>query len=310
MAGVDGVELAVTEQGPADGSPDAPVVLLVHGYPDTQAVWGPVAERLARDHRVVAYDVRGAGDSGVPDSTAGYDLAHLVADQHRVIDAVSPGRPVHVVGHDWRSVQTWAAVAAPGAAGRYAGFTSISGPGLDHMSDWVRRHRRAGWSGLGALLRQARRSWYVYAFHLPGASLAWGPLAPRARRLLERQGVPTDESWPAPTLRADAANGIRLYRANVLRRLARPRAATVEVPVLLIVPSRDPFLGPEVFEGVEAVAPDLHRRDIDAGHWVIRTHADHVAAWIARHVSAAEGAAVRGPAAARAQAPAPSDGRR
>jgi pimeloyl-ACP methyl ester carboxylesterase len=287
VSGAGGITLAVTERGPADGVVDAPVVLLVHGYPDTQAVWGPVAERLAARHRVVTYDVRGAGASGAAERTAGYDLAHLVADQHLVVDAVSPGRAVHVVGHDWGSVQTWAAVAGPEAPARYAGFTSISGPSLDHMAAWVRRHRHLRAADLRALLRQARRSWYVAAFHLPGAPRAWGPLAPRWGRLLERrEGVPTDGAWPAPTLRADGAEGIRLYRANVGRRLARPRPATVEVPVLVIVPERDPFLGPELVEGLEELAPDLRTRPVDAGHWVVRTHPDEVAAWVAEHVAA------------------------
>ena len=39
----DGVDLAVHETG----APDAPVVVLVHGYPDTHRMWLPVAERLA-----------------------------------------------------------------------------------------------------------------------------------------------------------------------------------------------------------------------------------------------------------------------
>ena len=74
VSGAGGITLAVTERGPADGSPDAPVVLLVHGYPDTQAVWEPVAERLAERHRVVTYDVRGAGASDAVDRTAGFRL--------------------------------------------------------------------------------------------------------------------------------------------------------------------------------------------------------------------------------------------
>ena len=55
----DGVELAVFESGPEG----APTVVLVHGFPDTQAVWDGVAEILAERFHVVAYDVRGAGDS-------------------------------------------------------------------------------------------------------------------------------------------------------------------------------------------------------------------------------------------------------
>jgi len=50
---------------------------------------------------VIAYDVRGAGASSRPRDDRAYDLTVLADDMTAVIDAVSPGRPVHVVGHDW-----------------------------------------------------------------------------------------------------------------------------------------------------------------------------------------------------------------
>lgn len=82
MAGFGGLELQVHEHGPAG----APTVVLVHGYPDDHAMWDPVVERLAPRHHVVAYDVRGAGTSGVP--RAQPDLvARLVAEQVAAVEA-------------------------------------------------------------------------------------------------------------------------------------------------------------------------------------------------------------------------------
>src|SRR4051794_4794987 len=89
VVGAGGVELAVSERG----DPRAPTIVLVHGYPDTSAVWHPVAELLASSCHVVTYDVRGAGASGIPATTAGYALEHLVTDLRAVIDATSPDRP-------------------------------------------------------------------------------------------------------------------------------------------------------------------------------------------------------------------------
>ncbi len=51
---VDGVKLAAYQWG----APTAPPVVLVHGYPDSSAVWHPVAERLADRFHVTAFDVR------------------------------------------------------------------------------------------------------------------------------------------------------------------------------------------------------------------------------------------------------------
>jgi NAD(P)-dependent dehydrogenase (short-subunit alcohol dehydrogenase family)/pimeloyl-ACP methyl ester carboxylesterase len=297
VAGAGGLELAVTERGDAA----APTVLLVHGYPDTSAVWAPVAEALARRYHVVTYDVRGAGGSQAPKDTAGYALDLLVADMLAVLDAVSPGRPAHLVGHDWGSIQGWAAVVSPAAAGRFASFTSISGPSLDHVAAWVRARVGLRPKAVRQLLAQGRRSWYVYAFHMPGASLVWrAGLARRWGRIIEvGEGATPDADWPAPTLAQDGARGIRLYRANMRRRLFHPEGATTDVPVQVVVPIRDAFVRPVLLDGIEAIAPDLRRRDVPAGHWVVRARPAAVARWIEEHIAEVGSRGVDGEAAAR-----------
>ena len=93
----DGTTLAVYTYN----NHDAPVLVCVHGYPDNASLWAPVADLLADDFQVVAYDVRGAGASDHPASTAAYALERLQEDFRAVIDQVSPDRPVHVLAHDW-----------------------------------------------------------------------------------------------------------------------------------------------------------------------------------------------------------------
>jgi pimeloyl-ACP methyl ester carboxylesterase len=53
------VRLAVYVSGPRE----APPLVLVHGYPDSAAVWEPVRAQLDGRYRVITYDVRGAGAS-------------------------------------------------------------------------------------------------------------------------------------------------------------------------------------------------------------------------------------------------------
>ncbi|MFD9065248.1 SDR family oxidoreductase [Kitasatospora purpeofusca] len=262
-----GLPLAVFEQG----DPSAPTVLLVHGYPDTHAVWDDVAADLARDHHVVRYDVRGSGASGVPADRAGYRLEQLAADLFAVADAVSPDRPVHVVAHDWGSLQSWEAVTAPGAEHRLASYTTMSGPCLDHMGFWLReRLRRPTPRHLRQLLSQGAHSWYITAFHLPflapgvwrlGLARAW----PRVLRDLE--GVTPRADHPQPTLRRDAVRGIELYRANMRPALRRPRERPTEVPVQLITLTEDHYVGTYLSEGLERWAPRLTRRTLRATHW-------------------------------------------
>ena len=81
-------------------------MVLVHGYPDSKEVWSEVAARLADRFHVVLYDVRGHGRSTAPQPLrGGFTLEKLTDDFLAVADAVSPDRPVHLVGHDWGSVQ-------------------------------------------------------------------------------------------------------------------------------------------------------------------------------------------------------------
>jgi pimeloyl-ACP methyl ester carboxylesterase len=279
-----GVELAVRQWG----DPTRPVVVLVHGFPDTSAVWTPVAEALV-DHgfHAVAYDVRGAGASGAPADLAGYGLDRLVTDLHAVVDAVSPDRPVHLVGHDWGSIQGWEAATAEELAGRLASFTSISGPPLDHVGLWMRDRARR--RDLVTLLRQGTRSSYVAAFHLPGAArVAWllrGPIGRTrgawSKTLARVDGARVDADWPAPTFGTDVAQGMGLYRANFRPKLRHPVARRAHVPVQLVIPVNDRFVPAWLFDGIEVVAPDLRRREVQARHWIVRSQPIDVAAWIA-----------------------------
>jgi pimeloyl-ACP methyl ester carboxylesterase len=56
------------------GQHDAPPLVLVHGYPDSAAVWEPLRAQLDGRYRVITYDVRGAGASDAPPRRDGYRL--------------------------------------------------------------------------------------------------------------------------------------------------------------------------------------------------------------------------------------------
>ena len=285
-----GIELCVAELGdPAD-----PTVILVHGYPDTKEVWSEVAARLADRFHVVLYDVRGHGRSTAPRPLrGGFTLEKLTDDFLAVADAVSPDRPVHLVGHDWGSVQSWEFVTVARTEGRIASFTSMSGPSLDHLGHWTKeRLKRPTPRAVAQLLGQGGKSWYVYALHTPVLpELAWrGPLGKRWPKMLARVEKVSGDGYPMASLPSDAANGAWLYRDNVRSRLRRPREdAYAHAPVQLITPLGDAFLSERLYDGLERWAPRLVRRTLDAKHWIPRTRPDQVAAWIGEFVTANEG---------------------
>lgn len=279
----EGLTLGVWE-GPDNG----PTLVFVHGFPDTHVVWEPVIERLADRFHCIAYDVRGAGASDKPASQADYFSAHLVTDLVAVIDGFSPDKPVHVVGHDWGSVQSWdAVISEPSDArltGRIASFTTISGPCLDHARAFVTSALAGSWQQRQQALQQAGRSWYVYAFQLP--------VVPELvlRQLTERMlaKLPESSDHFAETLPDDAAHGVNLYRANLRRRPALPDGPRTSLPVQLVVPLRDKYVTPAAVSNVEAFASDLTRVEVDAGHWLPRTHPGELASLVESFVTQVE----------------------
>ncbi|WP_371639683.1 SDR family oxidoreductase [Streptomyces virginiae] len=291
-----GIELCVVELGETG----RPTVVLVHGYPDSKEVWSEVAERLATRFHVVLYDVRGHGRSTAPQPLrGGFTLEKLTDDFLAVADAVSPDRPVHLVGHDWGSVQGWEFATVARTEGRIASFTSMSGPSLDHFGHWVKkRMTRPTPRAAAQLLGQGAKSWYVYMLHTPVLpELAWrGPLGKRWPAMLQRiEKVPAG-SYPTASLPSDAAHGAWLYRDNVRPRMRRPRPdAYAHVPVQLITPTGDAFLSERLYDGLERWAPDLLRRTLPAKHWVPRTRPDQLAAWITEFVDDREEPATRAP---------------
>lgn len=277
----DGLLIDVREHS-APG-PGKPHVILVHGYPDQQDMWDPVIEQLGRsEHHIITYDVRGAGSSQAPSDTSGYRAELLVDDLVAVLNATAPaGDPVHLVGHDWGSVQLWDVVAAessdPRLRGRVASFTSVSGPSLDHAARLARnsKGRRL------RLLNQSLRSWYIYAFHLPVIpELLWSRPA-----LLSK--VAGTNHFPDGVAR-NATNGLNLYRANFRSRMRHPGTLRTDVPVLVVHPSGDRFISDVMLDDLEKQCTNLEVVRVDAGHWFPRSHPEQLARLVVGHIRSHE----------------------
>lgn len=93
----NGIEVNLVHGGAGDP------VLLLHGYPQTHVLWHKVAPILARNHRVIAPDLRGYGDSdkpaSEPDDHTVYCKREMARDMVGVMTALGHER-WHVVGHD------------------------------------------------------------------------------------------------------------------------------------------------------------------------------------------------------------------
>lgn len=289
----DGVTLAVHRY--TDIDPARPTILAIHGFPDNHHVWDGVAlELTGKPYNVVAYDVRGAGESTRPAKRSGYLFAQLISDIGAVIDSLGVG-PVHLLAHDWGSIQAWAAVTDDSVMGKVASFTSISGPHLNYAGAFLRSARTP--RAVAQVIRQLISSGYIGFFLCPGVP----ELSFRSRvgvkviEALERIGRSSTRSQRHDTLRSvtDYVHGLNLYRQNMPAPMLAPgrRLPETTVAVQTLVPRRDLFVTPALQRFTGAIPGGGRVIEIEGGHWVVTSRPDVIARltaeWVDRHVTGA-----------------------
>lgn len=283
----DGTRIATYEEG----NPDGPPLVLTHGWPDSHVLWDGAVPLLADRFRIIRYDNRGVGRSAAPKPARAYRMERLADDLEAVISTLSPGQPVHVLGHDWGSVATWEYLSRPGADERIASFTSVSGPSTDHYlaAIWADLSRPYRPVRFGRALGRAARLTYMLLLAVPGLSPALIRRAFRDEaRLTDR--LPAAQRFRSPAAVDDAVNSSRIYRAMLLRRPRDFRTDHyVRVPVQLIVNTEDPVVRPDGLDAVSQWVPRLWRRDIKAGHWAPMSHAPLIAQAVHELVDHLEG---------------------
>lgn len=86
-----------------------PVVVLLHGWPETWYMWREVIKGLAGCCRVIAPDLRGLGDSSRP--VSGYDKKTIAQDVWRLVHEILGEQQIFVAGHDWGGATAFALAA-------------------------------------------------------------------------------------------------------------------------------------------------------------------------------------------------------
>lgn len=105
VRGADGTRLHTEVFGPRDGYP----IVLAHGITCSLRVWREQIAELATDYRVIAFDHRGHGRSGVP-ARSHFTLNHLASDLDAVLEAtLAPGEHAVIAGHSMGgiAIEAW-----------------------------------------------------------------------------------------------------------------------------------------------------------------------------------------------------------
>ncbi|OCB20337.1 short chain dehydrogenase [Mycobacterium malmoense] len=287
----DGARIAVYEEG----NPEGPTVVLVHGFPDSHVLWDGVVPLLADRFRVLRYDNRGVGASSAPKPVSAYSMDRFADDFAAVTGELSPGRPVHVLAHDWGSVGVWHYLKRPGAGDRVATFTSVSGPSQDQLVDYIFGGLRRPWRPRTFVraISQALRLTYMIFFSIPVVAPLFLRLTlsiPALRRNAV-DNIPAEQIHHSPQLARDAARSVKTYPANYFRSFSGRGQGVhvVDVPVQLIVNTRDKYVRPYGYDHTPRFVPRLWRRDIRAGHFSPMSHPQVMAAAVHDFADLAEG---------------------
>jgi len=129
MIDTNGIKVRAAIQG------EGPLVVMVHGFPESWYSWRhQMAPLAAAGFTACAIDVRGYGGSDKPHAVEAYAMKEIAADVAGVIEALSPGKPAVLIGHDWGAPIVWhTAVLHPGKVRAVAGL-SVPWFGLPPMS--------------------------------------------------------------------------------------------------------------------------------------------------------------------------------
>ncbi|MBK0064805.1 MULTISPECIES: alpha/beta fold hydrolase [unclassified Acinetobacter] len=261
------------------GNENNPALVLVHGYPDNQEVWEPMISELINDFYIVTYDVRGAGQSSIPQHIRDYRLKQLSLDLEVVVNQILGDRPFHLAAHDWGSIQTWESVTEPKFKDRILSYTTISGPCLDHAA-WLLRDEVK--NNPADFLKKLSKSWYIGAFHLPFiAPTVWHFFTPQKwGKILD--GLEKKQNLPLnPHISSDGRYGINLYRANFISALTKPRQRYAQCPVQAVVLMRDAFVSPDyILKEMPKWVEQFEYVEVDANHWAILSEPQKVANYI------------------------------
>lgn len=265
---VDDLTFDVLVDGPEDG----PLVVLLHGFPETAHEWVHVLGPLAGNgYRVVAPNTRGLSPDARPPGVGAYQVRHLAADV-LAIAASQSDEPFHLVGHDWGALVAWYVAARHGD--RVRTLTSVSVP---HPRPFAMARQHDA--------EQQQKSAYIDTFRQSGAG--------------EEFLLGNDEA----VLRAALAELGSADAAEHIRVLSQPEAMTaalnyyrawdddldeldeVTVPTLYVWGTDDPALGRTAAEATKDWVRAPYRFEVfdGVGHWIPEVAADRLTALLVEH---------------------------
>ncbi len=270
----NGIELDVVDQGPRD----APVLIFLHGFPESHRTWRHQIAHLSGRFRCIAPDQRGYRGSSKPQDVASYTPDRLIGDVFQLADALEVDH-FTVIGHDWGGALAWGVAITGQMSGRVtrAVIANAPHPVLFPELLYTNPVQRAA-SQYFRIFRDPASDALVERFGLGGVLLkAFGQLPENAQMEPEERAALLAD-WEDREAAIAMLNWYRASPVAVLdmdapfalpadwQRFPLPKQT---IPTLVIWAMDDLALPPENLEGLDALIDDLTVvRVPGSGHFV------------------------------------------
>ncbi|MDX1587889.1 MAG: alpha/beta hydrolase [Oleiphilaceae bacterium] len=250
------------------GDPQDPVVVMIHGWPESSWCWAPVVEHLKNGLRVIAPDLRGLGDSERTEGLEHYHKLQLAQDVIALLDTLGIRR-FQLVGHDWGGVVAQEmALASPDRVERMVIMNIAIINNLKGNQKVIEKVRSGS----------ASQYWYQHFLQTPGLPEAMIPGAEEAwlshfLRLSNRQPFPAEalaeyvRTFRIPGTAASSANYYRTFHDDA-KRWASTAGHVWPMPGLYIYGNRDRIIIPEYLNHIEECFEQLQVVQVEAGHFL------------------------------------------
>lgn len=263
----NGLRFAYLEDG------HGPLVLLLHGFPDTARSWDHARARIAaKGYRAVSPWLRGYAPTAIPDRDA--DLETLGRDALALIEALGETSAI-VVGHDWGAAAAYAAASLAPTRLRKLVVIGIPHPATLKASParlWMVRH--------------------FVAYKLPGAARRFAARDFAALPALYKRWSPT---WTPPAeefaaVRASFSDAASLDAAFGYYRQLRFRPQSflrtpISVPAIAFAGLDDPIVQPADYAAARRMfSADYVVEEMRGGHFMHREHPDEFADKLLAHL--------------------------
>jgi len=276
-ASVDGIKVFYRE----DGSANAPVILLLHGFPTSSHMFRNLIPALADNYHIVAPDLPGFGFSDAPDrNTYRYTFAQIARTVAAFTDAIGLNRFALYVFDYGAPTGFRLALAHPE---RIAAIVSQNGNAYEEgLSD--------GWNPIQKYWKDPTEKNRVAlrAFLTPEATKAQYMYGVRDESLVAPESYNLDSALLARPGNEDIQLDLFLdYASNVaLYPKFQEYFRTKRPPLLAIWGKNDPFFVPAGAQAYRRDIPDAEIQFLETGHFAIETHVDEIAAEMRKFLGA------------------------